>query len=313
MNKISITLLSTAMLAIAGGAHAANAGARWTDCGVGYSEHLSSQSDKGGDVKLGQVSCSRTTARGVIQTFELGAMADTPPAGRRNIVMNGDVPATISGVPSNQRDTFQTYAGFGEEFATAPGGALLYNVRVGVINGFSTDIVRGFIDQTHRWLGVNDSRHSPLTSSTRPLVQVTGERTSELVGINLGGARIRLSDIENVTVGTSLDAVTAGLQVSAQFSGTKPVLPSGLPGMPYRAASGTSLYAGVFVQGTAYDLATQEMGTARVLAYAKAGASLALGKHAVLAAEYTHPLTSRVQNQYIRGYDYYGVSLAYRF
>jgi hypothetical protein len=312
MNKLSISILSTAMLAFAGSAHAFDTGSRWSSCGVGYSEHLSSTSDKGGDIKLGLVSCARTTARSV-QTFELGATADTPPAGRRNIVMSGGVPEMVSGSPSNQRDTFSTFAGFGEEFATAPGGALLYNVRVGVINGFSTDLVRGFIDDTHRWLGVDDSRHSPLTSSTRPLLQLTGERTSELTGLNVGGARVRLSDIENITVGSGLDAVTAGLQVSAQFSGTTPVLPYGLPGMPLRPASGTSLYAGVFAQGTAYDLATQAMGTACVQAYAKAGASLALGKHAVLGAEYTHPLTSRVRDQYIRGYDYYGVSLAVRF
>jgi hypothetical protein len=94
--------------------------------------------------------------------------------------------------------------------------------------------VRGFIDDTHRWLGVDDSRHS-------------------------------------------------------------------------------LVYAGVFAQGIAYDLATQAMGTTHVLAYAKAGASLALGKHAVLGAEYTHPLTSRVRDQYICGYDYYGVSLAVLF
>jgi hypothetical protein len=312
-NKISISLLSLAVLSFAGAAHASGAGARWSSCGADYSEHLSSTSDKGGDTKQGHLSCTRTTAAGTVQTFELGATADTPPAGRRNIVMTGGAPEMVTGVPSNQRDTFSTFAGFGEEFATAPGGALLYNVRVGVINGFSTGLVRGFIDDTHRWLGVDDSRHSPLTSSTRPLIQLTGERTSELAGLNFGGARLRISDIENITVGSGLDAVTAGLQASAQFSGSTAVLPSGLPGMPMRPASGTSLYAGIFVQGTAYDLATQQMGTAPVLAYAKAGASLALGKHAVLGAEYTHPLTARVRDQYIRGYDYYGVSLAVRF
>ncbi|KVZ93030.1 hypothetical protein [Burkholderia ubonensis] len=313
MNKHSITLLSTAMLALTGGAHAADAGAHWTACGVGYSQHLSSTSDKGGDVKLGLTSCSRTTATGVVQTFELGALADTPPAGRRNIVMEGGVPAMVTGVPSNQRDTFQTFAGFGAEFDMGLGSAALVNARVGVINGISTSIVRGFIDAEHRWEGSKDSRHSPLSSSSRPLVQLSGTLTSELVGVNLGQTRVGLSEIENITVGTGLDALTVGLQLSAKFSGTAPVLPAGLPGMPLRVASGTNVYAGVFAQGTAYDIASVDAGTKRVSTYAKAGVSLALGKHASLGIEYTHPLSARVQQQYINGYDYIGATLGYRF
>ncbi|MBK3780050.1 hypothetical protein G3A43_07255 [Paraburkholderia aspalathi] len=317
MTKFSLSLMAAAVLLSTGGtanaAAEADSSAHWTSCGVGYSEHLSSKSDAGSDVKLGQLSCSRTSAAGVVQTFELGAQADTPPDGRRNTTMTGGVRDTVSGLPSNQLDTFETFAGFGEEFDTAPGSAMMFNVRGGSINGFSTPLVRGFIDDTHRWEGKGYSRHSPVSTDGRPLVQLSGTHTSELFGADLHHYRVRLSDVENVTVGSALDALNVGLQLSAQTAGTAPVLPSGLPGMPLRLPEGTSVYAGVYAQSTAYDVATVNAGAAREYLYAKAGASVALGNHVVLAVEYTHPLTERVRQQYIDGYDYVGASLGYRF
>lgn len=314
MNKFSLSLVAAAVLSLnAVGAHAEDGSARWTGCGIGYSEHNSAHSDAGSDVKLGEVSCTRTTASGTVQTFELGAQADTPPAGRRNPTMVNGMRDTVSGYPSNQRDTFETWAGFGEEFDTKPGSAWMFNVRGGSINGFSTTLVRGFIDDTHRWLGVNDSRHSPLSTSGRPLLQVSGTHTSELLGEDVRHYRVRLSDVENVSVGSSLDELTVGLQVSAQGTGGAPVLPYGLPGMPMRTASGTSVYAGVYAQSTAYDVATVDAGTAREYLYAQAGVNVALCKHAVLGFEFTHPITNRVRDQYISAYNYLGLSLGVKF
>ncbi|MEX3983632.1 hypothetical protein AB4Y45_32140 [Paraburkholderia sp. EG287A] len=309
MNKFSMSVIAAAVLALpAMGAHAEDNTAHWTGCAIGYSEHNSSKSDAGSDVKTGDVSCTRTTASGTIQTFELGAQADTPPDGSRNLTG-----ATVSGYPSNQRDTFESWAGFGEEFDTKPGTAWMFNIRGGAINGFSTTLVRGFIDDTHRWLNVNDSRHSPLSTSGRPLVQLSGTHTSELFGEVVHHYRVRLSDVENVSVGSGLDEVTVGLQVSAQTSTTAPVLPFGLPGMPMRAAAGMSAYGGIYAQSTAYDVATLDAGTAHEYLYAKAGVNVALCKHAVLGFEFTHPVTHRVRDQYIDGYNYLGLSLGVKF
>jgi hypothetical protein len=313
MNKFSLSLLAAALAVSIGNAHADEGVGQWTGCGIGYSEHNSKTSDAGSDVKLGEVRCSRTTASGTVQTFELGAQADTPPDGRRNTTVTKGIPDTVSGYPSDQRDTFETFAGFGEEFDTKPGSAWMFNIRGGSINGFSTTLVRGFIDDTHRWLGVNDSRHSPLSTGGRPLVQLSGTHTSELFGSDVRHYRVRLSDVENVSVGSSLNELTMGLQVSAQSNSAAPILPYGLPGMPMRAAEGTSAYAGVYAQSTAYDVATVDAGTAREYLYAKAGVSVALCKHAVLGFEFTHPLTERVREQYIEGYNYLGFSLGVRF
>lgn len=307
MNKSILSALAAALLSAAMPAHAGPAGG-WSDCGIGYAEHLSSKSDAGGDTKTGIVSCTRVTASGVRQTFELGAQADTPPAGRLHLVPG----ATVSGLPSNQRDTFETFAGYGQEWNRTPSSALAFNIRAGFINGMSTSLVRGFIDDTHRWLGVDDSRHSPLSSAGRPLLQVSGLHTSALLQMG-SGWRAQLSDVESVTVGTALDALTLGLQASIQQGGATPVLPSGLPGMPLRVPTGTGVYAGVFGQSTAYDLASEDAGTVRASAYLKAGANVQLGRHVSLGLEFTHPLSHRVRAQYRASYNYLEVSAGYRF
>ena len=307
MKRTLLSALAAALLSAAIPAHAGS-GTGWSDCGIGYAEHLSSKSDVGGDTKTGLVSCTRVSASGVRQTFELGAQADTPPAGRQNLVPG----ATVSGLPSNQRDTFETFAGYGQEWNRSPGSALAFNIRAGVINGMSTSLVRGFIDDTHHWLGVDDSRHSRLSSAGRPLFQVTGLHTSAL--LQMGSTwRAQLSDVESVTVGTALDALTLGLQASVQHGRATPLLPSGLPGMPLLVPTGTGVYAGVFGQSTAYDLASEDAGTARAFAYLKAGANVQLGRHVSLGLEFTHPLSHRVRAQYRESYNYLEVSAGYRF
>ncbi|HIH2745454.1 TPA: hypothetical protein ACYLN4_001138 [Burkholderia lata] len=309
MKTFSMSFITAAVLALAAvSAHADDNTAHWTGCAIGYSEHNSSKSDAGSDVKTGEISCSRATAGGTILTFELGAQADTPPDGSRN-----PTGATVSGYPSNQRDTFESWAGFGAEFNTKPGTAWIFNIRGGSINGFSTTLVRGFIDDTHRWLNVDDTRHSPVSTSGRPLIQVSGTHTSELIGKDVFHYRMRLSDIENVSLGSGLDELTLGLQVSAQTKDSAPLLPFNLPGMPMRAADGTGAYAGVYAQSTAYDVATLDAGTAREYLYAKAGVNVALCKHAVLGFEFTHPITHRVRDQYIEAYNYLGLSLGVKF
>lgn len=282
-------------------------------CGIDYSQHLSDTSDAGSDVKNGEVSCSWRSGAGTVRSVEIGAEADTPPVGRRNPISLDSEVQTVSGLPSNQEDTFETFVGYGEEFDSTPGSALLFNLRGGSIDGFSTPIVRGFIDDTHRWEGKGYSRHSPVSSDGRPLLQLSGVHTSELAGTTVSSWRLGLSDVENATVGTSLDALTIGIQASAQASGAVPTLPFGLPGMQLRIPSTSGVYAGVFAQSTLYDIATEHAGTAREYLYAKVGVSFTLGRGLALRIEFTHPLTERVQQQYVAGYNYLEGTLGYRF
>lgn len=293
-------------------ARAADTTPGWSDCSVGYSEHLSSQSDLGGDIKTGQVACARVNDSGVRQTFELGAIANTPPAGRRNVVTTGGVPQTVSGYPSNQLDTFETYAGFGQEWDRSAGSALMFNVEAGEINGMSTSLVRGFLDDMHRWEGKGYSRHSPLSSSGRPLLQLSGLHTSAFLQ---AGERVtaRLSDIESVTAGSSVDALTVGMLASLTTGSNRPVLPSDLPGMGQRTASGTGVYAGVFSQSTAYALPTDSAGTEHEYLYTQAGANAQLGKHLTVGVAFTHSLTSQVHQEIVQPYNYLGMNLGYVF
>jgi hypothetical protein len=294
-------------------ARAADVTPGWTDCSVGYSEHMSSLSDLGGDIKTGQAACARVTDSGVRQTFEVGAIADTPPAGRRNIVMSGGVPQTVSGYPSNQLDTFETYAGFGEEWDRSASSALAFNIEAGEINGLSTDMVRGFLDDMHRWEGKGYSRHSPLSASGRPLIQVSGLHTSAVVEATEGPVTARLSDVESVTAGSSIDALTLGVQGSLTVGSKRAVLPSDLPGMGQRPASGSGLYAGVYSQSTAYGLPTESAGTEHEYLYTQLGGSVQIGRHLTLGAAFTHSLTSQVHQEIIQPYNYLGLNLGYVF
>jgi hypothetical protein len=287
--------------------------AAWTDCGIAYSQHLSSKSDAGGDVKDDSLACSRSSGNGRIQTFELGMLADTPPNGSRKPVFLNGQPQLISGRPSDQRDTFEAYAGFGEEFDYRTDALALFNIRAGEINGLAVDGVRGFIDATHRWEGKGYSRHSPLSSEGRPLLQVTALHASTLLGTSSDEQGVSLTHVESITAGTSLDALTVGLMASLHGSLRALPLPTGIPGLALRAPQGNALYAGVFAQPTAYGIATEDAGTAPRYAYAQVGATVTLGKHLAAQLAFTHPLANRVQQQVRDGYNYVSATGVYRF
>lgn len=302
MTRPILAVLAATALALCAPARAVSANAPaasgWSDCAIGYSQHLSANSDAGGDTKSGLFSCTRVLASGGRRTFELGALADTPPVG---------------GLLSNQRDTFAMFAGYGEERNWTPDSALIYNVRAGGINGGATTLVRGFIDSVHRWEGKGYSRHGPLSSSARPLVQVSGLHTAALAQLTESGWHYRLSSIESLTAGSAMTAMTLGVQASIQAGGATPVLPTGLPGMGLRTPTGTGAYVGVFSQGTVYDLASEDAGTKRVSFYVKVGGNIQVGQHLSLGIEFTHHLSGRVQQQMQPSYNYVQASIGYRF
>jgi hypothetical protein len=286
---------------------------RWLSCGAGYSEHLPVKSDIGGDYKSALASCAWIAANGVRQTIELGALAQTPPDSRRNPVVIGGIPATVGGRPSDQFDTYQAFAGFGQEFDRSPTKAWLWQARVGVINGWSTGLVQGAVDDVHHEEGLSWSRHSPLTSGSCPLLQVAGAHTSALLTRPFDGWRLSFSDVESAVVGSATDAITIGGQIILQSDSADPVLPMGLPGMPLRTATGWGLHAGIDSQFTAYDLSMSRAGTTAAFPYANFGVGALLGKHLTAGVELTVPLAHQVRDQYVSSDTYYEANLGYRF
>ena len=284
---------------------------RWTGCAASYAQHLSARSDAGGDVKDDSFACARSSGRQT-QTFELGVLADTPPVGARNPVWADGHIASVTGHPSNQRDTFAAYVGFGTSYAYGLDAEMGYNVRAGFLNGIATDTVRGFIDAEHRAEGKVFLRHSPLSGAGRPLLQATIFDEAPLLSSEFGFAKAKLSGLAAATVGTLTDSITAGLLATIGRDSDRAPIPQNVPGLPARMSPGPCLYAGVFLQTTVYDLPSEDAGTRPLLAYAKVGGGISLTKKLSAQIEYTRPLTDRVSGQTVRGYGYAGVILGYR-
>ena len=268
-----------------------------TDVALRYDSHLSKKSDVGGDFKDGSLAWQ--SADGT--TWALGFRAASPPSS-----------TTPAGV--QQKDTFQVYAAFSERRTLAPDWAAGCDFQVGQLNGFAVSWVRNSIDAVHRWEGIADSRHSPLTTERRTLVQGTGSLGKLLSQGKAGSQEWRLTGVASLTAGTAQVSGTAGLVASLGPVGANNPLPNArLPGVtdtPTRYLGG---YLGLYAQSTAYDLETQYAQRSAVFTYARAGWTVGLGKHGWAKVELSKDLTPRMAHQVTEEYPYLNLQAGLRF
>lgn len=264
---------------------------------IRYDEHMSKKSDQGGDFKDGSLAWQPEDGK----VWSLGFRAASPPTAR-----------TLKGV--EQKDTFRVYGAVSKRWALSPDTRVAYDLTVGQLNGFAVSMVRDSIDAVHRWEGIDDSRHSPLTTSSRALVQGTASVGTLLATERMGSQEWALTGVGSLNVGTAQVSGTLGVVASLTPAGLRNPLPNArMPGVADQPARNLGGYLGVFLQATGYDLETQYAQRAPAFTYARAGWSLGLTEKTWVQVEFSKDLNHRLQHQVTEAYPYLNLQLGARF
>ena len=259
---------------------------------------MSGDSDLGGDFKDGSLSWRRPSG----SVYSLGFRAASPP-----VVENRE------GL-RQQKDTFRIYAAASHRRAISPGVHVGYDIEAGYINGVAVDLVRNSIDSVHKWGGVAESRHSPLTSGGKVLLQGTGS-----IGVLLGkaemyGTEVSWASVFSVSVGTSHVTGVAGLVAWLSHAGGRNPLPNArMPGVADHPVGYPGGFIGAFVQSTAYDIETEYAQRKPLFTYASAGWTIPLGGQAWAKVELSKDMAKRLSNQLVSAYPYASVQLGICF